>query len=38
MLGISYRSVLEWIKTGKLKSIKPGKERFVPMKEIERFR
>ena len=37
MLGISRRTLMNWVKAGEVKTEKRGKYRFVPMTEIERL-
>ena len=34
-LGVTYRAVSGWVKEKRLRSIKPGKERFVLISEVE---
>lgn len=36
-LGLSYKGLYLWVKSGKIKSRKPGKERFIPASEVERI-
>lgn len=35
-LGMSYRSLSSWIREKKIESMKPGKERFIAVVELER--
>lgn len=37
ILGVSYRTIMRWIGERKMKTIKPGKEHFVALKEIQRI-
>ena len=37
ILNLSYRALWEWVKRRKIKSHKPGKERFIALTEIARI-
>jgi len=37
MLGIETMTVVDWIKTGKLKGVKFGKFWYIPVSEVEKY-